>query len=530
MADQQQFSSLHQRTGPGTAWTTVNAAENIPGVMTPLGATFWLEVVELGMRGAFATLGVLSPDQVHIGNGPDDRFSAVFFGRCAVNVDTFRRVLERTPGASPSAFEEQMLGMVREHVEGGRPAPHRYPVVAAKAGYTAVTLPRRVAARTAEVRAWWRRATGTSAAQRPAAERLRAAYPRAAAAVRTQMVATSFAQALFDRLGTLAAEAGHPDEHLNLMIGYGDTEEAEMIAALYAVARGEASMEHFLDRFGARCPGENELSARSWREDPTPVQRLMTKYARSARPDPGERQRLLAHQRRASEQCVLAGLRRRRRLAARLVFRLARRYIPLREEGKATLAMAMDAARAAARARGVELVGTGAIDTADDVFYLTWPEVLGRTPEDCRSLISERKAERAGYQCLELPQSWIGQPEPLVPAVEPAAPVRQLVGVPGASGVVEGRARVVANPAGIDEVEPDEILVCRTTDPSWGAAFYLVSAVVIDIGGAGSHGAIVAREMGLPCVINTLVGTRVLRTGDLLRVDGTSGTVTVLAT
>jgi pyruvate,water dikinase len=344
------------------------------------------------------------------------------------------------------------------------------------------------------------------------------------------MVATSFAQALFDRLGGLAARAGCPDEHLGLMIGYGDTEEAEMIAALYAVAHGDAPMARFLDRFGARCPGENELSAHSWREDPAPVERLMAKYAESARPDPAERQRALAGQRRASEQRVLAGLPAPGRLAAKLVFVLARRYIPLREEGKATLAMAMDAARAAARARGAELVADGAIDTADDVFSLTLAEVLGGAPEDCRRLVGERTAERAGYEGLELPQSWIGQPQPLGGVVEPATRVRELVGVPGASGVAEGWARVVANPSGIDEVEPDEILVCRTTDPSWGAAFYLVSAVVIDIGGAASHGAIVAREMGLPCVINTRVGTRVLRTGDRLRVDGTTGTVTVLAT
>jgi pyruvate,water dikinase len=93
--------------------------------------------------------------------------------------------------------------------------------------------------------------------------------------------------------------------------------------------------------------------------------------------------------------------------------------------------------------------------------------------------------------------------------------------------VVEGRARVVLD-AAASELEPGEILVCETTDPSWASLFLVASALVIDIGGALSHGAIVARELGVPCVINTKVGTRRLRTGDHLRVDGNAGLVTVL--
>ncbi|MGH9034595.1 MAG: PEP-utilizing enzyme, partial [Acidimicrobiia bacterium] len=94
--------------------------------------------------------------------------------------------------------------------------------------------------------------------------------------------------------------------------------------------------------------------------------------------------------------------------------------------------------------------------------------------------------------------------------------------------VVEGRARVVIDPG--DVLEEGEILVCETTDPSWASLMLVAGGLVIDIGGALSHGAIVARELGVPCVINTRVGTQRLRTGDLLRVDGDAGVVAVLAT
>jgi pyruvate,water dikinase len=96
-----------------------------------------------------------------------------------------------------------------------------------------------------------------------------------------------------------------------------------------------------------------------------------------------------------------------------------------------------------------------------------------------------------------------------------------------APGVVVGTARVVRD-SEEDQLQPGEILVCETTNPSWVTLFLVAEAMVIDIGGVISHGAIAARELGIPCVINTRDGTRLLRTGDLIRVDGSTGVVTVL--
>jgi pyruvate,water dikinase len=87
--------------------------------------------------------------------------------------------------------------------------------------------------------------------------------------------------------------------------------------------------------------------------------------------------------------------------------------------------------------------------------------------------------------------------------------------------------RVVHDPDFTD-VEPGEVLVAPTTDPSWASIMFVSAALVVDIGSVLSHAAVVARELGLPCVVNTRVGTRVLRDGDLVRVDGTAGTVTIL--
>ena len=93
--------------------------------------------------------------------------------------------------------------------------------------------------------------------------------------------------------------------------------------------------------------------------------------------------------------------------------------------------------------------------------------------------------------------------------------------------MVEGRVRVVTDPTFAD-VEQDEVLVTPTTDPSWASIMFMSSALVVDIGGPLSHAAVVARELGVPCVVNTRSGSRVLQTGDRVRVDGDTGTVEVL--
>jgi pyruvate,water dikinase len=106
---------------------------------------------------------------------------------------------------------------------------------------------------------------------------------------------------------------------------------------------------------------------------------------------------------------------------------------------------------------------------------------------------------------------------------------RELHGVAASAGVVEGTARVIFSPDEIPSVEEGEILVCPITAPSWGPVFGKIKATVSDLGGIMSHAAIVSREYGLPAVVGTGRGTRAIHTGDLLRVDGDRGVVTVLS-
>jgi pyruvate,water dikinase len=193
---------------------------------------------------------------------------------------------------------------------------------------------------------------------------------------------------------------------------------------------------------------------------------------------------------------------------------------------KRSFLQCFDVARACARRYGALLEASGEIETADDVFFLTAAELIGGTlPVEVLELIAKRQARHDEYTRFDIPASWVGSPVPIVErGVELEVPIN---GTGVSPGVVEGTAHVVTDPSFVD-VEPDRILVAPTTDPSWSSIMFVSAGLVVDIGGTMSHAAVVAREMGIPCVVGTGSGTRVIRTGDRLRIDGVSGVVEIL--
>lgn len=521
---------LHEVSSPHIAWTTVNTRENFPGVATPLGWTFWRDPLELGMKGAFCDLGVLRTSDLTVAPSIDDRFSAAVYGRFAANIDTLRRAADLMPGTSGDALEEQLLGSVRPGIES-HPSKRRYAIIALKMTWAVLRLPRRIHRLRASVDHWWRSVTAPGALDDPARARavLGESMQKFEEVMRPHSIVTLLGTGIFDEVSKVADSAGRPELATSLITGFGDYEEVKSAGQLWDVSRGRTTIAEFVRHHGYHGPVEAEISSRSWREDPTPLERLVETYkGLPETSSPSARAGQQQSERKAAEDAVLGGLGRGARARARLVLRIARRYVPLREVGKAAFVQTIDAGRAAARSLGAHLAETGALQSADDVYYLTVEELLGDLPGDMSDLVTGRRETYRSYLAMTLPDQWVGTPEPQI--VDGAAEIddsKELTGMPVSPGVVEGRARVVAD-ADAADIEDGEVLVCATTDPSWASFFLVAGAVVIDIGGPLSHGAIVAREMGIPCVINTGNGTRAIRTGDLLRVDGTEGRVDVL--
>jgi pyruvate,water dikinase len=201
------------------------------------------------------------------------------------------------------------------------------------------------------------------------------------------------------------------------------------------------------------------------------------------------------------------------------------------ERTKTSFVIAGDVGRAAVRDIGAQLVTAGHLADPDHAFHLFADELLERTPPDLLGVLDERLALRERCERLELPKTWIGQPVPVqrrAPAADPGI-VTTVTGLGVSPGLVDGRVRVVHSATAETDIEPGDVLVCPTTDPSWLGLMTVAAAMVIDIGAMTSHGAIVARELGVPCVIGTGNGTSALHDGDRVRVDGSRGVVTVIA-
>jgi pyruvate,water dikinase len=173
---------------------------------------------------------------------------------------------------------------------------------------------------------------------------------------------------------------------------------------------------------------------------------------------------------------------------------------------------------------GRRLADRGALADADEIFFLELPELrplVAGAP--LAAVVAARKAQYARHQAMTPPAVIVGQfdPEKSLPA-EVAAHARVLRGLPASAGVATGRARVVIRPHTGERLLPGEILVAPFTDPGWTPYF-------LTAGGMLSHGSIVAREYGIPAVVNVGSATRSIQSGQMIRVDGDCGVVTVLS-
>jgi len=525
----EQPNLLHMVSSPDTFFSTGNVAEAAPGVHTPLGWSIWGVLTERCLSEVVVALGAWShpPDVSDVNR----RFGCIFYGRYAANVNTFRAFGDRMPGTSGDAVEIQFFGAKMSH-ERNRPVRHRYPVVAAKMPWNVFQTPRQVAAFRADNYAWWtqqvcdRPPAGLAQGLALLSEGSRRYVP----VMRAHCIVTLLAQAFYDQLAKLCAAAGMEGGESALVSGYGGMEESAVVADVRELAGERLTEKEFVRRHGYHGRGEGDVSSRSWREDLTPIRALAESYRKSGA-DPLANAATTRATRQSAERELRARLPWSRRPLVAPTLALTRRFVLGREVGKAGFLLAMDGMRAGARSIGATLAADGVLDNPEDVFFLTLDELRADPRVDRSDVIAERRALYTRYKSLDLPPTWQGNPAP-VPVGGCEEPTERVDNVPGmgvSPGMAEGRVRVIhdADSDQADDFEPGDILVCRITDPSWAPLLSVAAAVVIDIGGSLSHGAIVARELGIPCVINTVDGSRKLRTGDRVTVDGGAGLVKV---
>jgi len=526
VATPDQPTSLHGVTHQDTTWTTTNVGESVPGVPTPLGWSMWYVAGEVAMRSAFHAIGALSKAEVQLPADKKDWMLGIFYGRASLSVSMVCAWTERVPGTDPVAAAEQIFSARPKNYEP-RSRWAYYPRVLAKSGLPVF----RVKAMVAQDRQDAETFRAAALAELPDADRARtlALFEDALAlhlrCLSTQTLLTmTVVQPIVDQLLKLASSVGVSGEEL--MAGYGGHDETAAVSDMWAVSRGRLDLETFIARHGFHAWAEGELSSTSWREDTAHVERLIASYAaRGDDADPAIAENARMANRILLEEQFLAALPRAKRPVGRVVLKLAKTFVPPRGIAKGSFVQVLDVVRAAARRLGEHYVAAGRLDDREDVFYLVLEEIREGLPADVREVVAGRRAERAIYEAMEVPSVFDGVPVPIPIVPEQGEDV--IVGTGASPGVVEGRARVVTSPDQA-HVEPGEILVARDTDPSWASLMFLSSGLVADIGGVMSHTAIVARELSLPCVVNTGNASKTLRTGDLIRVNGSTGAIEVL--
>jgi phosphohistidine swiveling domain-containing protein len=530
------ISAIHRPGSDDSWWTTGNVAEAVPGVLTPLTYTFWATPFERTVRGSYAEMGVLSrADGRAVTDDPDDIALGIVFGRAVLNVRLILSVGAGLPGTNAAQVGANVLGDTAAETTAitalPPDTPLRYPVVAVRLPLLAARLKRRMTRLEDDITQVWQEAGGADAER--AIRLLPTVRELFTAALTAHSHATFLSSAIYEPLAGLVGD--RTDLLTDLLSGYGGMVEVGMLHQLWEVAQTRRTLDDWLSRYGYLAPYAGNLRSRSWREDPSPIQRLLATYRavpESEAPAGVERMRVAA--RRRAESRLVAGVSPVKRPGTRLLLRLAAHFIPLREVGKNSYLHAIDAARACVRTVGADLAVRGVLADPEDVWFLTWQELLSARPVDTATVIERRRAQHATFETLTIPDLFNGCPDPMLSRAPESGNDDDagllLHGVAACGGVVEGRARVIADPmVDVDLVEPGEILVAAATDPSWTTLFVGAAAVVTDLGGALSHGAIVARELGLPCVTNVKTGTATIRTGDLIRVDGSHGTVEVIA-
>ena len=310
-----------------------------------------------------------------------------------------------------------------------------------------------------------------------------------------------------------------------------------------------AALDAFLEQWGFRCSAELMLTSPSFQEDPVPVIDLLRAYAAMDGESPQEQLDRQAADRIRETRRVLSALSGRRfsrwlpfpsqRRVISTILGWTQRCIQLRERARLKQALLYSRLRRIALALGTRLTEKGRLARAEDIFFLTYEEidllVTGGEmfPDHVAALIELRRAAHAELSAATPPDSIRLEPgEYLAPAseyrrAEPDGSGAGLRGVGACGGTTTATAAILLDVTESERLRAGDILVTRQTDPGWGPIFPLISGLVIERGGMLSHGAIIAREFGIPSVVGVKDATRLIAHGSSITVDGDRGVVRV---
>lgn len=556
-------------------FTAANAQEVYPGVGDPLSYDVNLIAIEHGFRATAERMGltkVLGLDQ-----WPHVAGFGAFYGHVFINVSMFRELVKWVPGGNPDAVDEQLFGRARP-ADGTVWRPSwRHRLVRLRTLLRLIPMLRRarpdLLANNLAVEGYLQKVQAadlTALSDVDLMRELDEAYRRNLVTCEIHSASTTLSGSSFENLRAFLARQGFEQVDAlvaDLCTGLEDVESAkpgrelarlarrirasEPLRTLFAAGSPEEVLARlrtagdaetvgfarlftdFLRRYGYRGVRELGLTTHVWAMRPEAVIGLLQSYAAQEGLDPEAALQEQVRRRREATAMVEARLGPLARRRFRALLRAAHEGIAGRELAKSQWARSTHAIRLLVREAARRLHARGVLADPEDVFFLRLLELrdamAGRPAPDLAARIAARREEWRRCHEIETDERFTGRPVPRrtqpVSVPEPATAPQMLKGIPVSPGRVTARARVVRELSDDVELAPGEVLVCPFTDAAWTPLFFNAAAVVMDLGGPLSHGSTVAREYGLPAVVNVKTGTRVIRDGQTITVDGSTGEV-----
>lgn len=510
-------------------WTAANVSEAFPGPMTAFSLGLAIRIMASGQN----MVNQIFPLDADLAALVDTKIIASIGHRVHLNMTVMRRLADALPGQTPESFEQQMNGKPL-------PAGYRPPKMTASEAVTAlravlkagpqvlglkreVTRMEQMAARLAAgrpnlaelsdeslharleyltdvvVRAWDINNMNTLLVGPPIALISRRYGDDVAMNVRAGAERLRSA-ALLTGVHELAAMVEADDGLRRLIV---DSPREIVLAKLRSDAPEFAvKFDHLIDECGHRGPGETELSNPVYADAPELLLRaVMGSTQRSTR---------------VARPTLTSPL-------GKALANLAVTSMERREQGRDACMRITYELRLVLREWGRRLAERGELESPEDVHYLSMDEIY-YPPADSTQRVARRRAERIRLAQFDYPvhfsQPWSPQDVGVV------ADGQLITGQAASPGTARGPVRVLAHPD--DDFEPGEVLVANVTDTGWTPFFGCAAAIVTNVGGPMSHAAIVAREFGIPAVVNTMTATQRLKDGQLVEVDGTAGTVRII--
>ncbi|WP_440705864.1 phosphoenolpyruvate synthase [Heyndrickxia oleronia] len=292
----------------------------------------------------------------------------------------------------------------------------------------------------------------------------------------------------------------------------------------------------YLNKYGMRCAGEIDITRTRWSEKPTTLIPLILSNIRNFEPNESKRRFEQGRQEALQkEQELVDRLKRlpdgkQKAKETKRMISIIRNFIGYREYPKYGMINRYFVYKQALLKEAEKLVQAGIIHEKEDIYYLTFEELteVVRTNKLDYQIINKRKDEYKLYEKLTPPRVITSDGEIIAGKYKrDNLPAEAIVGLPVSSGVIEGRARVILNMEDAN-VEDGDILVTAFTDPSWTPLFVSIKGLVTEVGGLMTHGAVIAREYGLPAVVGVENATKLIKDGQKIRVHGTEGYIEIL--